>query len=156
VEFALPALVAEVVSELEPLADRAGLVVSSDVPSVLPPLASDRQKVKQILVNLLANAIKFTPKGTVRLRARYMRSADRITIQVIDTGVGIAIKDQERVFDMFQQADASTTRSFGGTGLGLAICTRLSTMLGGRITLQSEPGKGSTFTVTLPRKARTP
>src|SRR5581483_494544 len=120
----------------------------------LPPIVSDRQKVKQIALNLLANALKFTPEGWVKLAVAFDAARDQVSIGVTDTGIGIAAEDQQKVFDDFSQADSSPTRAYGGAGLGLSISRRLATMLGGEITLVSAPGHGSTFTLVLPRTTR--
>jgi signal transduction histidine kinase len=125
-----------------------------DLPKDLRPLSSDRQKVKQILLNLLSNALKFTHDGSVTISAR-RESADRaVTLAVADSGIGIAFGDQQKIFEDFRQLDNSPTRAYGGTGLGLSICRRLAQMLGGRIAVQSQVGKGSTFTLTLPVQGR--
>ena len=111
--------------------------------------------MKQILLNLLSNALKFTHHGGVTIVARKRRCATRtLTLSVADTGIGIAPTDQDRVFEDFRQLDNSPTRAYGGTGLGLSICRRLAQMLDGRITLDSTVGKGSTFTLTLPLRGR--
>jgi signal transduction histidine kinase len=110
--------------------------------------------VKQIVLNLLSNALKFTPAGTVTIRASYDSRQKMVAIAVEDSGVGIAREDQAKVFEDFRQLDSSPARGYGGTGLGLSICRRLSQMLGGTIELQSESGKGSTFTLQLPSKVR--
>jgi signal transduction histidine kinase len=120
----------------------------------LPPVRSDRQKVKQIILNLLVNAVKFTPHGTITVSAERDRRARTLAIAVADTGLGIAPEDQQRIFEDFQQADSSPTRSHTGAGLGLAICRRLAVMLGGEIRLESRLGMGSTFTLVLPRRGR--
>jgi signal transduction histidine kinase len=146
--------VGEVKAELEPIVLRSKLSVVIDFPKDLPVMVSDRQKVKQILLNLLSNAIKFTHHGTITISAR-RRAADRtITLSVADTGIGIAPADQDRIFEDFRQLDNSPTRAYGGTGLGLSICRRLAQMLDGRITLRSEMGKGSTFSLVLPFRGR--
>jgi signal transduction histidine kinase len=150
-QFDLQSLVAELLAEVEPLLQKARLQTMLDVEE-LPLLYSDRQKVKQILLNLLTNAIKFTPTGFVKLSAHKDSVRRELRIGVHDTGIGIAPGDREKVFEDFRQADASVTREYGGAGLGLAICRRLATMLGGRIELQSAVGSGSTFTLVLPRK----
>ena len=152
--FAVPDLISEVMAELEPIIKRSNLVVQPKMKAKLPALRSDRQKVKQIVLNLLSNALKFTPAGTVKIVARHDVRAGTISIGVIDSGVGIAPEDQAKVFEDFRQLDSSPTRGYGGTGLGLSICRRLSQMLGGTIELESEIGKGSTFTLSLPVKPR--
>jgi signal transduction histidine kinase len=139
---------------VEPLIQKARLSASTDLSPDLPPLGSDRQKVKQIVLNLLTNAIKFTPQGAVRVRAGYDRSRDEIAVAVQDTGIGIAEKDQQKIFEDFRQADDSVTRQYGGAGLGLSICRRLANMLGGSITVESRIGAGSTFTLHVPRQGR--
>jgi signal transduction histidine kinase len=110
--------------------------------------------VKQILLNLLSNALKFTHQGSVTISARRNTAERTITLVVADTGIGIAPMDQEKIFEDFRQLDNSPTRAYGGTGLGLSICRRLAQMLGGRISVQSQVGKGSTFTLTLPAQGR--
>ncbi|HSL23044.1 MAG TPA: ATP-binding protein [Vicinamibacterales bacterium] len=152
--FKVQQLIGEVISELEPIIKRSSLRVSTRVPRNVPLLRSDRQKVKQILVNLLSNALKFTQQGTVTISVSY-RAADRMMlISVIDTGIGIAPTDQSKVFEDFRQLDSSPARGYGGTGLGLSICRRLATMMGGAIELRSEAGRGSTFTLVLPARLR--
>jgi two-component system, cell cycle sensor histidine kinase PleC len=153
-DFLLPELVQEVMAELEPIIARSRLAVSTALSPEFPQLHSDRQKVKQIIVNLLSNALKFTPQGSVRVLARYDAALDTVDVSVEDTGIGIAPIHQEMVFEDFQQVDSSPTRPYGGTGLGLSICRRLARMLDGRITLESTPGQGSTFTLHLPRCTR--
>jgi signal transduction histidine kinase len=151
-EFEVPELLAELLAEVEPLIPRTTLDVRTEVDAGLPLLHSDRQKLKQILLNFLTNAIKFTPRGTVKVRARL--ASEEFAISVEDTGIGIAEQDHEKVFEDFRQADSSVTREYGGAGLGLSICRRLAGMLGGRIDLASEPDVGSTFTLWLPRQTR--
>jgi signal transduction histidine kinase len=150
----IPELVGEVKAELEPIIIRSKLVLALDLAKDMPPLVTDRQKVKQIVLNLLSNALKFTHQGTVKIAARYAKRDRAILLSVTDTGIGIASSDLDRIFEDFRQLDNSPTRAYGGTGLGLSICRRLAQMLDGRITVQSTPGKGSTFTLTLPAKGR--
>jgi PAS domain S-box-containing protein len=152
--FKIQALVEEVMSELEPIIKRSNLSVRAMMPRTLPPLKSDRQKVKQIVLNLLSNALKFTPAGSVRITASYDKQSRTVGISVSDTGVGIGPNDRVKVFEDFRQLDSSPARGYGGTGLGLSICRRLSQMLGGTIDLESELGEGSTFTLRLPGRAR--
>jgi PAS domain S-box-containing protein len=152
--FKIPALVEEVMSELEPIIKRSNLSVRAIMPRTLPGLKSDRQKVKQIVLNLLSNALKFTPTGSVTIGSSYDARERTVGIAVRDTGIGIAPDDQVKVFEDFRQLDSSPARGYGGTGLGLSICRRLSQMLGGTIDLESEVGKGSTFTLRLPARLR--
>jgi PAS domain S-box-containing protein len=152
--FHVAELVDEVMSELEPIIKRSKLRVRSNIPGKLPRIKSDRQKVKQIVLNFLSNALKFTPEGSVTVRASFSARDRQVTIAVADTGVGIAADDQVKVFEDFRQLDSSTARGYGGTGLGLSICRRLSQMLGGTIDLQSTPGAGSTFMLRLPARLK--
>ena len=151
-EFRLPELVGEVLAEVEPIVAQSTVHIEAAVDRRLPPVQSDRQKVKQIILNLLTNAVKFTPRGTIALSVRYDPRARKVTVVVADTGIGIALEDHAKIFEDFQQADSSPTRTHGGAGLGLAICRRLATMLGGEIRLESTLGVGSTFTLVLPRR----
>jgi signal transduction histidine kinase len=136
---------------VEPLIARSKLTVTTQVDDDLPALRSDRQKVKQIVINLLTNALKFTPQGWVTVTAACDPATDRMAIAVADSGIGISPKDQDVVFEDFRQADDSPTRQYTGAGLGLAICRRLATMLGGELGVRSALGEGSTFTLALPR-----
>src|SRR5918996_568742 len=153
-EFPIPDLICEVLAEVEPLIARSKLTVSTQVDDGLPPLRSDRQKVKQVVINLLTNALKFTPQGWVTVTAGGEPTGSRVAIAVADSGIGISPKDQEVIFEDFRQADDSPTRQYTGAGLGLAICRRLASMLGGELTVRSALGEGSTFTLRLPRAPR--
>src|SRR5207302_1218402 len=153
-EFEMPALVAELLAEVEPLIQKARLQTLTDLPRGNALVVSDRQKVKQIVLNLLTNAIKFTPHGQVKVMVREDERRGEASIAVEDTGIGIAPQDQDKVFEDFRQADNSVTREYGGAGLGLAICRRLAKMLDGRVELQSRLGRGSTFTLVIPRKGK--
>jgi signal transduction histidine kinase len=152
--FGIGELFEEVQAELEPIIKRSNLAVTTKVRGVVPSLRSDRQKVKQIVLNLLSNALKFTPAGSVAMTASYDGRAKQVAISVRDTGVGIPLDDQGKVFEDFRQLDSSPARGYGGTGLGLSICRRLANILGGTIELDSTTGKGSTFTLRLPAKGR--
>jgi signal transduction histidine kinase len=154
-EFEVRGLISELLAEVEPLIQKASrLTTSTDIPPHLPPAWSDRQKVKQIVLNLLTNAIKFTAEGSVKVIVRTDEDRRELRIAVQDTGIGIDPRDHDKVFEDFRQADSSVTREYGGAGLGLAICRRLARMLDGRIELQSQPGAGSTFTLVVPRKGK--
>ncbi|HEY7216735.1 MAG TPA: ATP-binding protein [Thermoanaerobaculia bacterium] len=150
----LPELIDEVMSEVEPVIAGTQLEVSRALSPDLPEIETDRQKVKQIVLNLLSNALKFTPQGAVAIRLDYDREADEIAVAVSDTGIGIAEENQKTIFEAFEQANSSYARRQGGTGLGLSICRRLAQLLDGRITLVSRLGEGSTFTLFLPRQER--
>ncbi len=149
--FSMASLIDEVFEEVEPLIARSRLRVSRRVDPDLGEVRSDRKKLKQVVLNLLSNALKFTPEGLVMVQARLDGGGHEALIEVADTGIGIGAEDQVRIFEEFQQADSSLTRHYGGTGLGLPICKRLVEMLGGTIALVSTPGSGSTFSVRLPR-----
>ena len=149
VAFDLPELVHEVTTELEPIIAKSGLQVVSKLPSEMPTLRTDRQKVKQILVNLLSNALKFTQKGSITVRVQ-MLSRGTVSIAVIDTGIGIPKVDHVKIFEDFRQVDSTPRRAYGGTGLGLSICRRLTQMLRGTLKVESRAGHGSTFTLTIP------
>lgn len=121
------------------------------VPDSIPKfIETDQVRLRQVLLNLVGNALKFTKKGRVEIRAVYKPEQKRLCFEVEDTGVGISPAVQSKLFEPFFQADTSTTREYGGSGLGLAISRRLTGMLGGEITVQSEVGEGSTFVVSLP------
>jgi signal transduction histidine kinase len=152
--FEIHELVSEVMSELEPIIRRSSLKVIPKVSRSLQGVKSDRQKVKQVVLNLLSNALKFTPAGSVTISAAYDQSKRWVAISVQDTGVGIPPEDQGKVFEDFRQLDTSPARGYGGTGLGLSICRRLAQMLGGSIELVSTVNKGSTFTLKLPTRLR--
>ena len=144
------ATVEEVAALLDGQASQAGLTLSADVPPSLPFVNADLQRLRQILTNLIGNAIKFTPKGSVHLAASVDESASRVRIAVSDTGIGIDPAIRGDIFKEFFQADNALTRPYGGSGLGLAISQRLARAMGGDITVESDFGSGSTFTLTLP------
>jgi adenylate cyclase len=122
-----------------------------DAQENLGALTVDPMRLRQILLNLLSNACKFTKEGEVRLRARRVANGrEWIELAVADTGIGMTPEQQAKLFEEFSQADATTAQRFGGTGLGLAITRKLARMMGGDVTVTSEPGKGSVFTVRLP------
>ena len=149
-DFNLNELASEVMTELDPVITRSRLTVAARLSPEPPLMSTDRQKVKQILVNLLTNALKFTHQGSIEIAIQYAPESHSASIAVSDTGIGIAPENHEKIFEDFRQVDDSPSRQYGGTGLGLAICRRLASALGGRITLQSNLGEGSTFTLTIP------
>ena len=145
-------LIEEVAGTARSLAEQNKNRLSVDCPRDLPPIEADAMRLRQILLNLLSNACKFTKDGGIALRAAPVRHDGRrcIEFSVADTGIGMTLDQMSRLFEDFSQADATTARHYGGTGLGLAITRRLCQMMGGDVTVASEPGKGSTFTVRLP------
>ena len=140
--------IAKVVDLVRPTAEAKGIELRVSVPPGLPAVSADGARLDQVLTNLVANAVKFTERGTVTVGAR-VEGAD-VVVSVADTGIGIAPAAQGYIFDEFRQEDASTTRQFGGTGLGLAIAKKLVELQDGRIWLESAPGRGSTFFFSLP------
>ena len=157
VEFSLADLIERLVGMMRPMADKRNIDLSGSVEEGLPLLTQDAGKIQQIMYNLLSNAIKFTPEGgRVQTTARLV-SDGTFELAVEDTGVGIALEDQATIFEKFRQGNttpgregSSLTREYAGTGLGLSIVKELCKLLGGEVSLQSELGKGSTFTVRLP------
>jgi len=148
--FSLVAALNNAVTLVRERAQTHGIKLELDVAPDLDTIVADERKVKQVVVNLLANAVKFTPdRGIVTLRA--VRDNGDVRLAVHDTGIGIAAEDHERIFEEFQQAGRRTEKSREGTGLGLALTKRMVELHGGTISVDSAPGKGSTFTVTLPQ-----
>ncbi|MEV4072317.1 HAMP domain-containing protein [Nonomuraea fuscirosea] len=163
IQVSLPKMVDLLEAAFAPLAQDKGLSFSVDVESDVPhELRADEQRLQQVLRNLLSNAVKFTPRGEVKLRITkppagvefdddtLHEADDLMAFQVIDTGIGIAPDKRDVIFEAFRQADGTTSRKYGGTGLGLAICRDIARLLGGEIHVDSELGKGSTFTLYLP------
>jgi two-component system sensor histidine kinase/response regulator len=157
-DFDLGKVLDDLMRTLAPLAHQKGLELAYHAaPEVPLLLAGDPARLRQILANLASNAVKFTERGEVVLRVtREARDGSRAILHftVTDTGIGIPLDKQKAVFEAFTQADASTTRRFGGTGLGLAIASQLTGLMGGRIWLESEPGRGTVVHVTLPFETR--
>jgi signal transduction histidine kinase len=147
-------LINEVIGTARELAEQNKNRLVVDAQDNLGALTVDAMRLRQILLNLLSNACKFTKEGEVKLRARRVANGrDGIELAVADTGIGMTPEQQAKLFEEFTQADASTARRYGGTGLGLAITRKLARMMGGDVTVQSEPGEGSVFTVRLPSGA---
>jgi adenylate cyclase len=150
--FSVVPLIDEVVKTFETLAAKNSNRIVVDCDPAMKSIHADQMRVRQALLNLVSNANKFTDRGTVTIRAgrREIESRDWVEIAVADTGIGMTPTQMEKLFEEFSQADSSTTRKYGGTGLGLAISQRFCRMMGGDISVQSEPGRGSTFTIHLP------
>src|SRR6516225_10985240 len=149
---AIPPIIEEVLETARPLAQQNNNELVLDCPPVAGSVYADSTRLRQVLLNLLSNASKFTKGGTVTLSVARMEQHGQhwVDFAVSDTGIGITKEQLSHLFQEFAQADATTTREYGGTGLGLAISRRLCRMMGGDVTVASEPGKGSTFTVRLP------
>jgi CheY-like chemotaxis protein/two-component sensor histidine kinase len=149
-------LLRDVAAVLEPLAHKNANRLQVECPADIGTMRADLTKLRQALFNLLSNACKFTERGVVSVAATRETTAegDVIVFAVSDTGIGMTPDQMARLFEEFGQVDASTTRRYGGTGLGLALSRRLCRMMGGDITVTSEPGRGSTFTIRLPAEVR--
>jgi len=170
--FDLSPIVEQLVESIEPMSAEKGLTLTIKLEDDLPRLYGDEKRIRQVLNNLLDNAVKFTREGEVKLGAKvlrvrkgasgefklpmlgWLRDGDWILINIADTGIGIPIEEQGRIFDEFSQVDGSRTREFGGTGLGLAISKRLVEMHSGAIWLKSAPSEGSIFYIALPTDFR--
>jgi PAS domain S-box-containing protein len=152
--FDVRPLIEEVRTTIQPMVAQKGNRLQVSVAPDIGPLRADLTKVRQILLNLLSNAAKFTDRGTISLDVARVAAAGgeghELRFRVRDEGIGMTPEQQSRIFDVFSQAEASTTRRFGGTGLGLAITRRFCEMMGGSIDVESAPGAGSTFTFRLP------
>jgi len=150
----LRGLVHEVQETGELLAEPGEVRIEVEVPAEPVMLAVDRTRMRQLVLNLLTNAVKYTPAGG-RVRITLAQEAHRVTLVVSDSGIGIAPGDLPHIFDRFYRADIARTRTGerAGAGLGLAICRWIAEAHGGTIEVQSRPGRGTTFTVTLPRDA---
>ncbi len=147
------AVLADVMAMMHIRAGEKGVYLTSDFTGPIPEtIRTDPNRLRQILINLIGNALKFTDKGGVHLNVEYLADAEHPQMQfdIVDSGIGLTKEQCERLFQPFTQADTTTTRDYGGTGLGLVICRRLAHLLGGDVTIaRSEPGKGSTFRVTV-------
>ena len=150
-EYALENVVETVRAATEALAETKKLVLTTDITKRLPIGVGDEQRLTQVLLNLVGNAIKFTDKGEVRISATAENS--HFAVRVSDTGPGIPLEEQKRIFEKFHQVDSSNTKAKGGTGLGLAIAREIVEMHGGRIWVESTTGRGATFQLELPIRA---
>jgi signal transduction histidine kinase len=134
--------------DIAPQASQKGLAVRIDLPASLPCVVGDPERLRQILLNLAGNAVKFTEAGSVTIRATVQDAV--VAVTVADTGIGIPPEDLPQIFEAFRQADNNLARRHGGAGLGLAIAQRLARLMDGQITVKSNQGAGSTFTLTMP------
>jgi signal transduction histidine kinase len=148
--IALALSLAEVVEQLKPLANNKDLSLQLQLDDGLPMVAADGHRLRQVVLNLVANALKFTEQGGVTIRCIHLKQRGMVQVAVSDTGIGISPAALSYIFEAFRQADGSTTRRFGGTGLGLTIAKKLIELQGGEIAVESIPGEGSTFSFTLP------
>jgi CheY-like chemotaxis protein/anti-sigma regulatory factor (Ser/Thr protein kinase) len=151
-EFELRPLIDDVVSTVHPLVERNANELVVECPKDAGSVRADLTKLRQGLFNLLSNASKFTHKGTIRLSVtrETLSGIEWVRLAVSDTGIGMSVEQMGRLFQAFSQADASTTRKYGGTGLGLAITKKFCQLMGGDVTVASEVGKGTTFTMHVP------
>jgi CheY-like chemotaxis protein len=157
--FALEPLLRDVVAAVEPVAAKRGNQLETRLEPGLGEMRADVTKLRQVLLNLLGNATKFTENGRIELAAARAQAADGrdwVELTIADSGIGMTSEQAERIFAPFQQADASTTRKYGGTGLGLAISRHFCRMMGGNVVVESAIGQGSTFTVRLPAVVAAP
>lgn len=149
-----PVRVPDLLARLSPLVDRLrqGKEVEAvwDCPVLLPAVETDALRLEQVLTNLITNAFKFTHRGKITIRARYDTAREKIVFEVTDTSIGIPGHELPHIFDEFRQVDGSMSRSYGGMGLGLALVRKLAALLQGEVTVASQVGQGSIFTVTLP------
>jgi signal transduction histidine kinase len=155
-EVELGQLIRDAVSTVLPHARKKGLALNCEPTGHLPRLHCDREKIRQCLINLASNAVKFTPGGGAITVGAEELPGDRLALRVSDSGIGIAAEHLCHVWDVFFQVDGSTTREYGGAGLGLAIVKSFVEAHGGAVEVRSAPGEGSTFTMVLPRNARAP
>jgi signal transduction histidine kinase/CheY-like chemotaxis protein len=157
-DFDLLSVISEVESTIKPLVDKNGNTLVVEHPPTLPTMRTDLTKLRQGLFNLLSNACKFTNKGLITLSISIdkLDGRDWVSFRVSDNGIGMTREQVAKVFEAFTQADNSTTRKYGGTGLGLTITKKFCLMMGGDISVSSEPGVGSTFTIQLPAQEMAP
>ena len=152
--FKLDEVMRMTIATVEPLLKDGRVKLVTEIAPDIPPLKTDRDKLKQSVLNLLSNAVKFTEKGEIKVAA--WRDNGSLKLTVSDTGIGMKKEALDLIFEEFRQADMSSTRRYGGTGLGLAIVRRFINLLGGEIVVESEEGKGSKFTITMPMELKLP
>ena len=154
--FEVKTMIDELVDTVRPLVEKNRNTLTVRGADEVRPMHADLTKTRQILLNLLSNASKFTHDGTITVDIREctIDGADVVEFSVTDTGVGMTVEQTQKVFDPFTQADVTTTRKYGGTGLGLAIVSRFCDLMGGSVSVESRPGEGSRFVVRLPLGVR--
>jgi signal transduction histidine kinase len=140
----------EVINQLKPMASNKSLQLAMELEESLPMVLADSQRFRQVVINMVSNALKFTEKGCVIIQCSLLERYDMVRVSVSDTGIGISPAALDYIFEAFRQADGSTTRRFGGTGLGLTIARKLIELQGGEVSVESVVGQGSTFSFTLP------
>jgi signal transduction histidine kinase len=150
--FKLDEILRVVTASIEPLLKDGRVKLLTEIAPDIPPLKTDRDKLKQSVLNLLSNAAKFTEQGEIKVAA--WRDDGLLKLTVSDTGIGMKQEALQYIFDEFRQADMSSTRKYGGTGLGLAIVKKFIILMGGEIVVESEVGQGSKFTITLPMELK--
>ena len=148
--MALEPSLMEVVNQLKPMANNKGLRLTLEMDDALPLVLADSQRLRQVVINMVSNALKFTEKGGITIQCSLLERYEMLRIAVSDTGIGISPAALDYIFEAFRQADGSTTRRFGGTGLGLTIARKLIELQGGEVFVESTVGRGSTFSFTLP------
>jgi signal transduction histidine kinase len=150
-EISLPSIISDAANSMRPLLEKKQLELIVEISKNCPPIfLGDPLRVRQIIFNLLGNAIKFTEKGRIEIRLELIECGNTVLFSITDTGIGISLDKIEQIFEVFEQADNSTTRRYGGTGLGLAICRKLVNLMEGRIWAESTLNQGSTFYIALP------
>lgn len=150
IRFALEPIIIDLDSIFQPICQAKGLYFDLNIDSTLPKdVTTDPTRVRQVLMNLIGNAVKFTENGKISLNVKADQEKQQLTFKVIDTGIGMSEEQINKLFNAFSQADNSVTRKYGGTGLGLTIAKELSALLNGDICVESHPGRGSTFTFTV-------
>ena len=154
-QLSLEQCLTEAVDQLKPFANNKGLYLILDLEEALPMVLADSIRLRQVVINMASNALKFTENGGVTIQCRMLPGYDMLRVSVIDTGIGISPAAMEYIFEAFRQADGSTTRRFGGTGLGLTIARKLIELQGGEVAVESTSGQGSVFSITLPTVATT-
>jgi len=154
-QLSLEQCLTEVVDQLKPFASNKSLYLILDMEEALPMVLADSVRLRQVVINMVSNALKFTENGGVTIQSRMLFGYDMLRVSVIDTGIGISPAALEYIFEAFRQADGSTTRRFGGTGLGLTIARKLIELQGGEVAVESTLGQGSVFSFTLPTVSTT-